>query len=103
MLIRVKRNDIKSIETSYQWNIYLECKAGGTYNPGIGLNQHLNGKVDTFTYFLTGPNSEHLYLCLKNTLNPHKMTCFNKFKQVTSILAEDTLGLSVIKILKDIM
>ena len=41
---------------SYQWNIYLECKAGGTYSNTSGLNQHIDGTVDSFTLFLTGSN-----------------------------------------------
>ena len=37
---------------SYKWLIYLQCKAGGTYNPIAGLDQHLNGDISEFNYFM---------------------------------------------------
>ncbi len=32
----------------------MQCKAGGTFNPANGLNQHTTGSTDDYDFFLNG-------------------------------------------------
>lgn len=37
----------------------MQCKAGGTYNPIAGLDQHLNGDITEFNYFMKDKEAFH--------------------------------------------
>jgi hypothetical protein len=36
----------------------VQCKAGGTYNPTNGLNQHITGSTDEYNFYLTGEDGK---------------------------------------------
>lgn len=36
----------------YKWEIYLQCQAGGAYDPNGDESQHIQGNVTNFTFFL---------------------------------------------------
>jgi hypothetical protein len=64
--------DIHLFYLSHTWQIYLKCKAGGKFNETEGNQQHQEGSIDLYDFFLTKSNGNKQSLKINNHNNSYK-------------------------------